>query len=35
MRKVCLLMIFIDGRPIDMSNWWEKQYERWKNRPTK
>ncbi len=27
--------IFIDGRPIDMSNWWEKQYEKWKNRPTK
>jgi imidazolonepropionase-like amidohydrolase len=28
-------LIFIDGRPIDMSNWWEKQYEKWKNRPTK
>ena len=27
--------IFIDGRPIDMSNWWEKQYEKWKSRPTK
>jgi len=28
-------LIFINGRPIDMSNWWEKQYEKWKNRPTK
>jgi imidazolonepropionase-like amidohydrolase len=28
-------LIFINGRPVDMSNWWEKQYEKWKNRPTK
>jgi len=28
-------LIFINGRPIDMSNWWEKQYEKWKNRPIK
>jgi imidazolonepropionase-like amidohydrolase len=28
-------LIFINGRPIDMSNWWENQYEKWKNRPTK
>jgi len=28
-------LIFINGRPSDMSNWWEKQYEKWKNRPTK
>ncbi len=27
--------LFINGRKVDMSNWWEKQYEKWKSRPVK
>jgi imidazolonepropionase-like amidohydrolase len=27
--------IFINGRKIDMSNWWEDLYKRWKSRPIK
>jgi imidazolonepropionase-like amidohydrolase len=27
--------IFINGREIDMSNWWEDLYKRWKSRPIK
>lgn len=26
-------LIFIDSRPIDMSNGWEKPCEKWKSRP--
>jgi imidazolonepropionase-like amidohydrolase len=25
--------MFINGRKVDMSNWWERQYEKWKARP--
>jgi imidazolonepropionase-like amidohydrolase len=27
--------MFINGRKVDMSNWWERQYEKWKDRPVK
>jgi imidazolonepropionase-like amidohydrolase len=26
-------VLFINGRKVDMSNWWERQYEKWKDRP--
>jgi imidazolonepropionase-like amidohydrolase len=25
--------IFINGKPVDMNNWWEQQYSKWKSRP--
>jgi imidazolonepropionase-like amidohydrolase len=25
--------IFINGKPVDMNNWWEQQYAKWKSRP--
>jgi imidazolonepropionase-like amidohydrolase len=28
-------VLFIDGRKVDMSNWWERQYEKWNARPVK
>jgi imidazolonepropionase-like amidohydrolase len=28
-------MMFINGRPIDMSNWWTDTYNKWKARPYK
>jgi imidazolonepropionase-like amidohydrolase len=27
--------IFINGKHIDQANWWDLQYEKWKNRPEK
>ena len=27
--------MFINGLRIDMSNWWQRQYEKWNNRPVK
>jgi imidazolonepropionase-like amidohydrolase len=26
-------LILINGKPIDMNNWWEQQYDKWKSRP--
>jgi len=28
-------VLFINGRKVDMSNWWERQYEKWKDRPVR
>ncbi len=28
-------VLFINGRKVDMSNWWERQYEKWSARPGK
>ncbi len=28
-------VLFINGRKVDMSNWWERQFEKWNARPVK
>jgi imidazolonepropionase-like amidohydrolase len=33
--KSAVKYLFIDGRKIDLSNWWEQLYDKWSNRPQK
>ena len=33
--RVGLRALFIDGHRTDLSNWWERQYEKWRDRPVR
>jgi imidazolonepropionase-like amidohydrolase len=28
-------VMFINGRKVDMSNWWQRQYDKWRSRPVR
>jgi imidazolonepropionase-like amidohydrolase len=33
--KTAFKQIFINGKPIDLANWWENFYNKFKSRPEK